>query len=75
MPKETPLLPEKSVLLNSVEIELLLLDVHRHLAELLIYLDHQKEYLSSGPEGWLRLRVHTLRTMAFKLENSLIEPL
>jgi hypothetical protein len=70
---EKPLFPEYEVKLTSAEVELILFDVHTHLANLLAYLDHRQRYLAGGgPEGWLRLRVNTLRNLAAKLE-ALIE--
>ena len=70
MSEKTTLLPEKSIKLNSVEIEILLLDVHNHLDQLLAYLERQQKFLSANPETWVRLRIHTLRTLVHKLEYS-----
>jgi hypothetical protein len=59
---------EYEVKLTSVEVELILFDTHTHLANLLAYLDNRQRHLAGGPEGWLRLRVNTLRNLAAKLE-------
>jgi hypothetical protein len=69
---EKPVFPEYTVKLTSREIELILFDTHTHLANLLAYQEHRQRLLAGGPEGWLRLRVNTLRNLAVKLE-ALIE--
>jgi hypothetical protein len=66
---EKPLYPEYEVKLTSVEIELILFDLHTHLANLLAYLDHRQKHLAGGPEGWVRARINRLRNLAAKLES------
>lgn len=74
MPREKPVFPEYAVKLTAREVELILVDTHTHLANLLAYLDNRQRHLSSGgPEGWVRLRVNTLRNLAAKLEALYVE--
>jgi hypothetical protein len=63
---------EENVRLNSVELEILLTDVHGHLAGILTYLENGQKH-SLIPENWVRLRMATFKNLAAKLELALMQ--